>query len=61
MSSRNITQCSWGGALCDDTKNGCVGDYILVGCLGMLFNNNNDNNNDDDDDDDDDNNNNNFS
>ena len=35
MSSRNageVTQ-RWGGALRDDTKNGCLADYLNVGIL----------------------------
>ena len=36
-----VTQCSWGGALRDDTKNGCVADYkIFFGskaCRMMLL------------------------
>ena len=25
-----VTQCPWGGALREDTKNGCVADYINI-------------------------------
>ena len=26
---------SWGGALCDDTKNGCEGDYLMDGAVEL--------------------------
>ena len=26
----NVSSCLWGGALCDDTKNGCEGDYWVA-------------------------------
>ena len=31
----NVTSRLWGGALRDDTKNGCEGDYFLSCCLSL--------------------------